>query len=119
MATWPTTLPEAKFSGYQLAPQPQSLRTDMEIGAGRSRRRSYSRNDHVSVSWQMTDAQFTAFRAWFEDDTEAAGGSAWFYITLCVGDTGATSKEARFIGEFQASLSGHLQWAVTAQLEVR
>lgn len=119
MATWPATLPPPKFAGYQITPQPQSLRTDMEVGAARARRRSYSRNDRVNVSWQMTDAEYAAFRDWFEDDAEAAGGSAWFYITLYVGDGGATSQEARFVGEPPASLVGHAQWSVTATLEVR
>lgn len=119
MATWPTTLPAPKLSGYQLQPVSPSLRTDMESGAARSRRRSYARNDRVGVSWLMTDAEFAAFRAWFEDDAEAAGGSAWFYISLWIGDTGATLQEARFIDAYQAVLADHARWAVTAQLEVR
>lgn len=119
MATWPTTLPAPKLSGYQLQPAPQSLRTDMESGAARSRRRSYARNDRVGVSWLMTDAEFAAFRIWFESDTEAAGGSAWFYISLWVGGTGATSQEAQFIDDYQAVLADHAKWSVTAQLEVR
>lgn len=119
MATWPSTLPAPLLAGYQLQPAPQSLRTDMEAGAARSRRRSYSRNDIISASWSMTDTQYAAFRTWFESDTEAAGGSAWFYISLWVGDTGATSQEARFVSEPQAALIGHAMWSVSAQLEVR
>jgi len=119
MATWPTTLPGPLQSGYGLAPVDQSLRTEMEAGAARARRRTYSRNDRVSVAWTFTDAQMAAFRTWFEDDAEAAGGSAWFYITLMVGDTGATSQEARFTGPFQSAYNGRGLWSVSAQLEVR
>lgn len=119
MATWPTTLPAPKLSGYQLQPVSPSLRTDMEVGAPRSRRRSYARNDRVGVSWLMTDAEFSAFRTWFDADAEAAGGSAWFYISLWIGATGSTLQEARFVDSYQSVLAGHAKWAVTAQLEVR
>lgn len=119
MATWPTTLPAPQLSGYQVAPVDPSIRTDMEFGAPRVRRRTLARNDRVQVSWTMTDAQFAAFRTWFDDDAEAAGGSAWFYITLAVGQTGTDSVEARFTGPYQASLLGGLNWSVSATLEVR
>lgn len=119
MATWPSTLPAPKLAGYQITPLPQTLRTAMEFGAARSRRRSYARNDNIAVSWIMTDAQYSAFRTWFESDSEAAGGSAWFTISLPIGETGITSQEARFVGEPQEALAGALLWAISATLEVR
>lgn len=119
MATWPTTLPQPLLAGYAVSPSDPSLRTEMETGAARSRRRSYGRNDRINASWSMTDAQFSAFRTWFEDDAEAAGGSAWFAITLRIGDTGATSEEARFVGIYQAQMLHRDRWQVSATLEVR
>ena len=119
MATWPTTLPAPSLQGYQLSPGDQSLRSDMESGAARSRRVTFARIDRVQVSWIFTDAQMDAFRTWFENSSEAAGGSAWFTVSLRVGNTGSTSQEARFVGEPQAALVGHARWAVSAQLEVR
>jgi hypothetical protein len=119
MATWPATLPAPNLAGYQLAPVDQSLRTDMESGTARSRRQTKARNDRLQVGWVFTDAQMDIFRTWFENDSEAAGGSAWFVISLRIGNTGATSQEARFIGPFQAVLQKASLWAVSAQLEVR
>lgn len=119
MATWPATLPAPRLPDYQLAPVAQSLRTDMEFGAARSRRITSARLDQVAVSWVFTDAQLDAFRTWFEDDAEAAGGSAWFSILLRVGNTGATTQEARFVGAFRATPHKSDLWAVSAQLEVR
>lgn len=119
MATWPATLPAPSLAGYQLAPTEQSLRTEMEMGAARSRRRSYARLDRVQVGLILTDAQMDIFRTWFEDDAEAAGGSAWFSVSLRIGNTGATSQSARFIGAFSASLLKSDQWSVSAQWEVR
>lgn len=119
MATWPTDLPAPNLSGYQVEPTDQSLRTDMEFGAARSRRRSFARLDRVRVGWVFTDAQMDTFRTWFENSAEAAGGSAWFAITLRIGNTGATAQEARFVGGFQAGLRKASLWEVSAQLEVR
>lgn len=119
MATWPTTLPAPSLQGYQLSPGDQSLRSDMESGAARSRRVTFARIDRVQVSWIFTDAQMDAFRTWFENSSEAAGGSAWFTVSLRVGNTGATSQEARFIGAFQGNLLKSDKWAVSAQWEVR
>ena len=119
MATWPATLPAPNLSGYQLTPTDQSLRTEMESGAARSRRRSYARLDRVQVGLILSDAQMDIFRTWFENDAEAAGGSAWFDISLRIGNTGATAQSARFIGSFQANLLKSDKWAVSAQWEVR
>jgi hypothetical protein len=119
MATWPSTLPAPLRPGYGLAPVDQSLRTEMESGAARSRRRTYSRNDRVTVAWSLSDAQMDIFRTWFENDAEAAGGSAWFSISLRIGNTGATAQEARFVGAYQMQQLGADRWSVTATLEVR
>lgn len=120
MAAWPGTLPAAPLlNGGGLEPVPQSLRTDMEVGAARSRRQTKARNDRVNVAWSLSDAQMDIFRTWFENDAEAAGGSAWFTITLRIGNTGATSQEARFIGAYRAQPVGAQRWMVSAQLEVR
>lgn len=119
MATWSSSLPAPLVSGYQLSPVEQSLRTEMEFGAARSRRRSFTRNDRVNVSWQFTDAQMDIFRTWFDNASQAAGGSAWFSIVLPIGDTGATAQEARFVGIYRATLLPGLHWTVAATLEVR
>jgi hypothetical protein len=121
MATWPSTLPSPSYDGYALSPVSQVIRTDMEVGAARQRRRTSARQDKVAVTWKFTDAQMTIFRAWFDDATNgAAGGSGWFTISLAVGATGLTSMFARFVGgEFKADLHGGLNWLVSANLEVQ
>lgn len=119
MATWPSTLPAPLLSGYGLDPADQSIRTDMESGAARARRRSYARADMVAAAWSFTDAEMYAFRQWFEDDAEAAGGSAWFTISLRIGDSGATTEECRFVGPWRSVMLARDRWQVTARLEVR
>lgn len=120
MASWPTTLPNPQVSGYTLKPVDQTVRTDMEGGASRARRRTKARNDKVSASWSMTDAQLAIFRAWFDDDTAgAAGGAAWFTCSLPVGATGLSSVTAKFIGSYTVPLQDGWRWVVTGELEIR
>lgn len=119
MATWPATLPNIKLAGYSLTPVDPSIRTDMESGAARSRRRTKARNDKTTPEWVMTDAQFAIFRTWFDDDAGAAGGSAWFAINAAIGTGGVVSVQARFIGAFKSSALGALRWRVSAELEIR
>jgi len=120
MAIWPTTLPTPLLNGYTIKPNDQTVRTDMDGGAARSRRRTMTRSDKVPVSWKFTDAQLVIFRAWFDDGVAgAAGGSAWFTTSLPTGVGGLTSITARFIGPFTAPVLSGLSWNVTAELELR
>lgn len=123
MPIWPSSLPAPTVSGYQLSPADQTVRSDMEVGAGRSRRRTAARNDQVSAAWVMTDEQFVTFRAWFSGRgaDDANGGAAWVgQMPLALGDGGVTYADSKFIGPFSATLqTRNLRWYVTAKLEVR
>lgn len=121
MATWPTTLPQPISDGYGITPEDPTIRTDMEVGAARTRRRTRARNDRVDVRWLFTDAQFVIFRDWFDDDAAgAAGGSAWFYIRLNIGTGGVQTVEARFVGIFKrGDFTPPDVWQVSATLEIR
>ncbi|MEN6621305.1 MAG: hypothetical protein ABFD50_07140 [Smithella sp.] len=119
MATWPTNLPNPS-SNYSLDPVDQTIRTDMESGAARARRRTTARNDKVTVSWLFTDAQLDIFRTWFEDATTgAAGGASWFTVNLLIGNTGFSTVEARFVGPFKCAYAPVMHWTVSAELEIR
>lgn len=121
MASWPTTLPQPVADGYTVGPVEPTIRTEMEVGAARTRRRTAARNDRVEVKWIFTDAQFVIFRDWFDNDsTGAAGGAAWFSTRLKIGEGGVTDVEARFAGVWKPA--GHTPpdlWFVTATLEIR
>lgn len=117
MATWPATLPAPLVAGYGVRPNDQTIRTDMESGSPRVRRRTAARLDEYPLSVNLSDAQMAIFRAWWDDD--ASGGAAWFTISLWTGDGGADSVEARFKGPWQANMVGNHGWLVSGTVEVR
>lgn len=119
MADWLSTLPKPLVSGYKLMPVDPVIRTEMEVGATRARRITAARNDKLDVTWAFTDAQMTSFRTWFDDPTQAAGGSGWFNVSLLIGTSGVQTVEAKFASIWQASLVEGLAWRVSAKLEVR
>jgi hypothetical protein len=118
MPTWPSSLPAPLKNGYALNPVDPNVRTDMEVGAARTRSRTRARNDRLDLSWIFTEAQMAAFRAWFDDEaTGISGGASWFTISLNLG--GATSVvDARFQAMWKTQKEGNA-WRMSATLEVR
>ena len=120
MATFPATLPSPTFNSYALAPVDPTLRSDMEVGMARMRRRTADRNDHVALTWMLTDTQMAAFRTWFDDASSGcSGGASWFSITLAAGNGGMQSYNARFTGIWTAMPTENFLWSVSATLEIR
>lgn len=120
MADFPSALPDPQSDGYEVAPVDQTIRTQMEVGAPRSRRRTAADNDQVSVSWLFTESEMSTFRAWFTNGTTgAAGGASWFNVTLWLGNGSSEAVEARFLGGYKFKRKGASMWFVVAQIEVR
>lgn len=134
MASWPITLPNP--SGvFTLSPQDQTVRTDMDGGNAKVRRRSRARNDNLATSWVMTDAQTTIFKDWFDSkigtiyestDTNIIngtdginGGAEWFNVSLPLGSTIPTAVQARFKASYVIDHIGGTFWKVTGTLEIR
>lgn len=67
MRRWPDTLPQTTSEGFRLVPVDQSIRTDMEVGAQRVRRRTRSRLYRVGMGFVLNDAQMALFSDWFDD----------------------------------------------------
>lgn len=112
---WPDALPLPKF-GMGVNPADQTIRTDMEVGAARARRRTHARIYQVQVSWLFSDAQFVIFQDWF--DQGAQGGAAWFSLRLPLGGR-LSAQEVRFIGPVQITNDEGMNWSVSGKLEVR
>ena len=61
MIAWPETLPLPTVEGYGIQPGDAILRTEMEAGPARQRRRFTQVPSRVSVRWIMRRDQFALF----------------------------------------------------------
>ena len=119
MATWPDLLGIPVFSGYDLETTDPTVRTDMEGGSARVRRRYTSAPDTVSLKFIFDQAQMATFRAFW--DYDLMNGAAWAYMPVKTGRvSGMEAKECRPIaGKFKAVPAGSRHWYVEFQVEVR
>ena len=113
---WPGKLPLPTVEDYGVQPGDAILRTEMEAGPARQRRRFTQVPSRVSVRWIMRRDQFALFEAWYR--WQAKEGGAWFEIEL-LGGLGLLTQEARFTRQFQAQLLGGTLWEINAELEIR
>ncbi len=110
---WPTTLPqEPLVEGFSGTPQNTLIRTSMDAGPEKTRRRFTAASEYYTVSWVMTGAQFTTFRDFFTDTI--AGGSEEFEMNHPI--TGETAL-VRFRGPYQFVSTG-AHWKISAEIEV-
>jgi hypothetical protein len=114
---WPPTLPLPTVQGYSVQPEDAILRTEMEAGLARQRRRFTNVPTKVSVRWIMRRDQYAIFEGWYR--WQAKEGANWFTITL-LGGLGLLEQEARFTRQFSARLlAGGALWEITSELEIR
>lgn len=77
MATWPAGLSQCPLlDGYGEAPQSQVVRTQMDAGPAKQRRRFTAATRNIPVRYLMTSAELNLFEQWFDDDL--AGGALPF-----------------------------------------
>ena len=113
---WPEGLPLPTIEGYGISPGEAILRTEMEAGPARQRRRFTDVPSRIAVRWVMDRDEFAFFEAWYR--WAAAEGGAWFEIEL-LGGLGLVPQEARFTRQFEARPYRGRLWEVVSQLEIR
>lgn len=114
---WPVArIPLPNVEGYAITPGEALVRTDMESGAARARRRFTQTPAKVAVRWNLRPLTYAIFEAWFRH--EAMEGAQWFEIEL-LGGIGLAPHQARFTKAYQARLSSGNLWEVSAELELR
>ncbi len=114
--TFPKHLPYPTVEGYSIKPDEAIVRTDMEAGPARQRRRYTQTPSKISVRWLMNREQFSLFEAWYK--FHAKEGAEWFFITL-LGGLGLLEQDARFTKQFEAKLYNGILWEITSELEIR
>lgn len=119
MSTWPSTLPQPQFSGYDLQTGDPTIRTDMEGGSARVRRRCTAVPDQVTLRFIFDEAQMAIFRTFWESDF--LNGAAWVFVPVKDGRAaGVRNKECRpESGAFKCSPLSATHWAVEFKVEVR
>ena len=113
---FPKRLPYPTVEGYSIRPEEAIIRTDMEAGPARQRRRYTQTPSKITIKWIMSPEQFCLFEAWYK--YYAKEGAEWFIITLS-GGIGLTEQEARFTQQFEASIISGRLWQITTELEIR
>ncbi|WP_339862523.1 hypothetical protein [Thalassospira alkalitolerans] len=113
---WPEILPLPTVQGYGIRPGEAILRTEMEAGPARQRKRFTQVPSRISVRWLMKREQFALFEAWYR--WHAKEGGEWFEIPL-LGGIGLVDHEARFTRQFEAKLVGGVLWEIASELEIR
>ena len=88
---FPKTLPYPTVQGYAIKPGEAIVRTEMEAGPERQRRRYTQTPSRITVKWIFNLEQFAVFEAWYK--YYAQEGGEWFYITLFNGRLWEISSE--------------------------
>ncbi len=117
---YPATLPAPNQAKYALQPVDPVIRTQMDSGSPRNRRRFTTYPTRIPVEWLFTEAEMATFESWFDNTVNS--GESWFNVNLING-LSVSSYEARFYGSngnpWKASMQPGNSYVVSAILEVK
>ena len=104
-------------SGYDVNHASPLMRTELQSGRARQRRRYTSVPSLASVSWIFSQGEAQFFEAWFR--WQLSDGAEWFNVTLRT-PMGLMPYECRFADMYTGpQLVGVDRWQVQAKLEIR
>lgn len=105
--------------GYSVKDGKETLRSQLDGGAGRYRKDVLNSSSAVAVRWSATREQFLYLRAFYNSVSKS--GSIPFLIDLYIDNSyELTEHEVYFIpGSFGLTAHSGLQFTVGAQLEVK
>lgn len=118
MIYYPEGLPCFEHSGYSMRTVDPQLRSEMESGRQRVRRKFTDTPTYVQCSVLMrNDLQAQLFEAWWEQ--ELVSGTKWFEAPVRT-PLGEETRTARFSGIYDGpALVGAGMWRYTFTLELR
>jgi hypothetical protein len=118
MANWPNELPKPALSGYSIEPQNAVIKTQMEAGPARYRKRYTAVPMDVRGSVFLSPAQMAIFKTFYQ--TTINFGADWFtFDGLNTGEGYTIGSEAHFTEPYKASIGDRGYWNVSFSLEVR
>lgn len=116
MAAWPTSLPRPLLSGYSVEPTQAFIRTDMEAGPARQRKRFTAVPNEVVASWKFKPAEMETFLDFYAVDINQ--GTDYFTCELDIGN-GFQTYNVRFTAAPKRQALPGMNWNVSGRLEVR
>ena len=114
LAAWPDLLPNPLASGYSYQAQAPFIRTNMDSGLARQRRRFTRIPSTVSVSWIFTQEQLALFEGFVHYDI--SDGSDWFAAKIANGQE-LRSVKARMTAAPKIDLIEPGIWHASVQME--
>lgn len=112
---YPAILP-MPTQNYSLSIEHNMVRTNMDSGRTRQRRRFTMSANTISVNWDFTDTEFQLFESWVTIILN--GGASWFETDVLTGG-GVTPHKVRIqAGKYRAKYTDHMRWRVSASLDV-
>lgn len=113
MITWPDSLKPSV--NYNVSVSTGAIRTKMDSGRIRQRRRFTISMRQIGVTWKLSDFEFGVFQSVYANLLN--GGVDWFEINLPLGD-GIKPYKCRFVADsYQHKYDNVMWWTVTAKLE--
>lgn len=104
-----------RMRAYTTAPQPSIRRTPMSDGLSKQAKRYQRTLDQHSVEYLMTNAQYLAFRTWWENTVEF--GALWFDFVDPITDA---TIDGRIVGGSYSSTpytASQSYWVVSMAVE--
>lgn len=116
MPAYPNTLPSPLLADYGVEPIDAILRTTMESGIARRRRRFRAVPHEVPASFVLAGDQMTQFLDFFENTLNR--GSATFSMILDLGRGAQNYTQVSFKDGYKSKKLSQDLWQVTSKLEV-
>lgn len=115
MIKFPAILP-APSQEFSITPDTNMVRTNMESGRTRQRKKNTQRFYSAQVTWQFDDMEFSAFKGFLY--YEAQDGASWFEANLFTGESLTLHKMRLVNGQYTASYTTWGGWAVSATVDL-
>lgn len=94
------------------------VKSTMDTGRVRQRRRYTADRETCKVRFDFDNTEYAVFRGVWSHSL--GGGADWFTMRLPIGDGNAlTETQVRFLGEFSVKHLAHLNWQVSAEIEIQ
>lgn len=106
-------LPSFRFSNKN---ESSVIRSRMESGRFRQRRRFTAEHETASLSFDLTDEEYASWKSIWTN--KLSNGSDWFTMRLPIGDGQLlTLAQVRFTSNYSANHDAFSNWSISAPIE--